>query len=470
VSKFNNPRAVQDAPPVSAGEASPQFLTPLDMASGEPDVAALPADVPEHTGSVQRLGFFVMCVYFLSGYANDFSMRLFHNKAYLSTVAELLLPFLLLICGAPFRALRLRPGKLWLFFFIWLAIDLPFSIWRTGTASLLLNYGPRSWIELFYIVSFAVTTVALRRLVRVQILGSVLLLLSCIAFGSAGSQRFDITGSLFYSNANELAMYLLFGMALLMFPIMRGSALTRVAAVAGLGVSMVYVLRTGSRGGLLGAIAMLVALLVLSRRRVLVFLLAAAGCICATLFVSTQSLHRLTLAFGGTSLADAVTGDDVSAIASRLQRRELLRRSIVLSFEHPVFGVGPGQFVVAVDAQAKEEGKRSSWLGTHNSYTQVSSECGFPALFCYCGVLWFCIRNNYKLFRATQDNEAASDINAISFCLLLSAVVYAVCTFFDHVAYSGVLPFIGGFSISLKLAADKSIAAWRRSQDAIAAY
>ena len=457
MSKFNNPNAVPGAPPPltriqAMAEPAQYLVAPLAAEAAVP--------IPEeHYGAVQRAGFAVLCIYILSGYANDFSLRLFHNKAYLSIVAELLLPVLLLFSGAIFRALRVRAGKLWLFFFIWMMIDMPFSVWRTGSASLLMNYGLRSWVQLFYLGAFAVTVTSLRRLMNVQVAGSLLLLLSCVVFGSAGEDRFDIVQSLFYSNANELAMYLLFGMAVLMFPIMRGSLPARVAALAAVALSMVYVLKTGSRGGLLGAMALFATLFILSRRRVLVFLLVALGGLLATLFVSPQALHRLTLTFTGTSIYEAQSGEDESAIESRLQRRELLIRSIALSFQHPLFGVGPGQFPVAVDEQAKKEGKHSAWLGTHNSYTEVSSECGFPAFFCYTAVLWFCIRSSYKLFRATQDRLEWRDINALSFCLLLSGVVYAVCTFFDHVAYTGLLPFMAGFCISLKLATDGSLAA-----------
>lgn len=451
MSKFNNPDILRPAPAL-AGEPAAGLMAPEPVSAPAP-ISFLAAPVPESEGAVQRLGFVVLAVYILSGYANDFSIRLFHTKAYLSTITVVLLPLILLMSGAALRGLRVREGKLWLFFFLWMVIDLPFSAWRSGTASLLINYGPRSWILLYYIVSFVVTITMLRRMIYVQVFGAVLLLLSCIAFGSAGPQRFDVQGSLFFSNANELAMSILFGMAVLMFPIMRGSALWKIAAVLCLGVSTVYLLKTGSRGGLLGFIAMFLALMILSRRRLLVLLFMALGAILAVLFVSHESLHRLSLAFGGPSIYEA-SGDDFSAIASRMQRTELLRRSIILAIENPLFGVGPGQFAVAVDQQAKQEGKRSPWLGTHNSYTEVASECGIPALICYCALLWFCIRTNYRLFRTTQDRPGAEDVHAITFCLLLSSVVYAVCTFFDHVAYTGILPTIGGLSIALKLATD----------------
>ena len=50
-------------------------------------------------------------------------------------------PALLLFSGVAFRALRVSAGRFWLMYFAWLIIDLPFSVWRSGTASLLVDYG-----------------------------------------------------------------------------------------------------------------------------------------------------------------------------------------------------------------------------------------------------------------------------------------------------------------------------------------
>ena len=98
-------------------------------------------------------------------------------------------------------------------------------------------------------------------------------------------------------------------------------------------------------------------------------------------------------------------------------------------------------------------------MGTHNSYTQVSSECGIPALICYCAVLGFCFRSNWRLYRQTRHNPALKDVTTLSFCLLASALVYAVSTFFFHIAYSGGLPMQAGFSLALRLAAEPLLAA-----------
>src|ERR1039457_5588852 len=59
----------------------------------------------------------------------------------------------------------------------------------------------------------------------------------------------------------------------------------------------------------------------------------------------------------------------ISAHSSTQRRKELLRHSLVLTMRHPLFGVCPGMFEVADDANSKDLGaKKGSWLGTHKLY------------------------------------------------------------------------------------------------------
>ena len=73
--------------------------------------------------------------------------------------------------------------------------------------------------------------------------------------------------------------------------------------------------------------------------------------------------------------------DTAAAYASTQDRQQLLWRSIEVTKEHPLFGVGPGNF-----AQLS-----GNWHVAHNSFTQMSSEGGIPALIFICvdSVEWF---------------------------------------------------------------------------------
>src|SRR5579884_1105561 len=177
MSKFNNPRVLQ------AGSATLDAAVPPGVSAVESNAApasAQPAEALRRLvtpSAVQRIGFVMLSVYLLSGYANDLTNHLFHTKAYLSNISELLLPFLLLASGAAFfRSLRTKEGKVWLFYMAWLIIDIPFSVWRGGSFNSILNYSFKNWILFYYVTAFTITRVQLGRLMRVQIVASLLLL------------------------------------------------------------------------------------------------------------------------------------------------------------------------------------------------------------------------------------------------------------------------------------------------------
>ncbi len=141
-------------------------------------------------------------------------------------------------------------------------------------------------------------------------------------------------------------------------------------------------------------------------------------------------------------------------MASQTQRLALLRQSVVYALRHPLFGIGPGEFAVAASADAAKEGAAASWLGTHNSYTEVASECGIPAFLLYTGVIALTLVSTFRMFRRTAHFAEFGDLNALAFCTFNAMLVYAIATLFFHIAYSGYLPAIAGMSVALRLAAD----------------
>jgi hypothetical protein len=120
--------------------------------------------------------------------------------------------------------------------------------------------------------------------------------------------------------------------------------------------------------------------------------------------------------------------------------------------------VGPGVFTVGEANLAKAEGKTAMWHVSHNSYTQVSSEMGFPGLLLYLGALWATFRNVFW-FRAHSRIDATGRSDAVGLALLLSLVGLCVSLAFSSSAYLSYLPMLMGLSVvfrkSLQLEMDQ---------------
>jgi len=403
---------------------------------------------------IATAGFILYCIYALSGFANDWSLRVFGVKAYLSTITLVLLPLAWMFSGQALRGLRSAAGVCWAAFLCWMILATPLSVWTGGSAAMLGNYVPRAYLEFFYTCSFVTSLARCRQWMYVQIASGAALLLSCITLGNmdgnAGEMRFRIPDSLFYANSNDLALALLLGISAFLFLFHRPGRPARLAGMAGILLCTFYALRTGSRGCAIAASAMLILIFALSRTRWKVAALGLATLGVALAAGPSSALHRLSLlVIDPDSTAEAT--EDVSSVASQQQREELFKTSLRYTLSHPLFGVGPDQFATAVSQDAARANQHLPWLGTHNSYTQVSSECGIPALIFYAAVIGLCLRSNLRLYRQTRDHPAYREIAGLSRCLLAGTLVYAVSAFFFHMAYSAYLPELAGFSTALRL-------------------
>jgi O-antigen ligase len=147
-----------------------------------------------------------------------------------------------------------------------------------------------------------------------------------------------------------------------------------------------------------------------------------------------------------------------SANSSMQSRKELLRHSLIFTIRNPLFGVGPGMFEVADDAYMKAGGfRKGSWLGTHNSYTQVSSELGIPAFLLFVTAVAMALKGPYSLYKKTRGDPRLEDMGSIALGLHYCLVIYAVTILFEHIAYTIMLPVFGGLVVSLVRTAEVEI-------------
>jgi len=469
VSRFNNVKAVF-GPPRQAGvvlEQSAAPSVPAASATTRPSSkapagpAANPGLLPKPADSTlgQAVGFLLLCIYLVSGYANEFSFRVLGDKAYISTVTLALLPVALLVSGNLFRGLRDTVGWLWLGLIGWMCLTIPFSLWRGGSVGLLQDYATHSWIFFFLITAFAVSLKHCRWLMGVLIAADCLLLVDCAVASHLTDGRLDIPDSSFFANANDLSLQLVLAITQFLYLLFQTGVLARVLAVVGISTALVYSLQTGSRGGAVALLVLVAVILAVGSHKLLMTAVVLVAGIAAMVIVPSGMLHRISLLTGDETATDS---GDLAAAGSRAQRLELLRQSVEFTIENPLFGVGPGQFAVAVNGEAEKVGKRAPWLGTHNSYTQISSECGIPAFLMYTGVVILCLWSNLRIFRRSARQPQLAQLNALAFCAFCGCVVYAVSTFFFHIAYSSYLPQLAGMTVALRLGVDRSFWGSRR--------
>ena len=402
---------------------------------------------------MQSLGFTFLWIYLIANLANDWSLRFFGNRAYFSLIAGALLPLLCLASGNLFKGLKVSTGRWWVLYLVWMVLAVGASTWRGGSFELLSQFVQKNYPIFFYCTAFVLTVSQMRKLFLVMAVGAAVVVLSCFFFGDASDGRLSIPGSIFFDNSNDLALQLLIGAVFCLFFVFSKGWIPKILGLALVGASLIYMLKTGSRANFVSLSATVVVAFVLFRNKAILAGSVVLVMVLGALTVPAGQLSRLVdVAFAPTE-EKTMNGN----LESQIERTEMFKYSIRFTLEHPLFGIGPGEFADQVWYTTKKEGKPGASLGTHNTYTQTSSEMGIPSLIFYLGTLFTSFGFMLRLYKITKNRPEWREIANLSFCLILILTLYSVSTIFAHLAYSRFMPTLAGMSVALWQAAGRVI-------------
>ena len=358
------------------------------------------------------------------------------------------------LAGGIQRTLRGWPAVFWAIFAVWLLVGVPFSSWRGGAVGALNAYLRTDFPMLFVIAGLTLTWRQCLSTMR------------AIAAGRGnhvGRESFPRPGLLGPAEPqcrHDCELERLCMPFILVLPFMIWVALTakskalRLAAWGGTGYGVLLVVKTASRGALLALVAGALYWLLRGTMRQRIVLLAAVPIAAATLiaFVPRSSLIRIA------SFSAEDAGASQEALESSAVRRYLLEQSILYTLQHPIFGVGMAQFSSFEGQHNQVLGAHGYWHETHNTYTQVSSECGMPALALYvAGILsTFFLMN--KVYKRARGRPECQDIQATAFCITLAMTMYCMATTFVNFGYFFYLPAMSSLAIAVSQAAQNEFA------------
>ena len=303
---------------------------------------------------------------------------------------------------------------------LWLTV--PFSpVWRGGAFYKTLDF---SKVLLLVVVMIQVvqSMKRLRWILFVQAASVAAIAITTIVNAHMRRGRLEGVLSGSYGNSNDLALMIDISLPLCLALALTTRSYWKKLAWAFAMLAMIYtVFLSASRAGALALV--IVALICLwqfgvkGRRFYLVLLVPIA-----MIVLWLHGGHSLRERIGQTSLDPTTNSQKTEASESAQARKELLLKSLEVTAEHPLFGVGPGNFVVI----------SGMWHATHNSYTQISAEGGIPAFLLYVLILWRAIAN-LRAIRKYPKTEKG--IRVFSMALEASLAAYLVGSFFASVAY-----------------------------------
>lgn len=406
----------------------------------------------DQTSTFQRIGFQFLLVFLFLAFSRVFDVKF--ASLHITGIAYRMAFAMTIVSGGFLLALKSNIGRAMLGFTICFGLSVPFSLWRGGSLPVFRD----TWLMFSFVMFLATAGLILsysqaHKAINWLAWGLFVFVIIANVFGTTETGRLFLPQGKF-ANPNEMAQALLIGLPLWASKFGSSDSPFKKAFAVGVMLAMLLtVFRTGSRGAMIAFAVM--ALFMFLRATVMGKLQMVLGLIFLIGLVTLTMPGRLVSRYK-TITSDEVD-DDASdpgmqdiALSSTQSRKALLKSSIKFTIQHPLFGVGPGMFPVAEDNEAHTQGRRKGqWLGTHNSYTQVSSELGIPAFLFFVAAIFFAARDTYQLYRRTRGDPRTEDIGSVALGLHYATIVYAVTILFEHIAYTVMLPVFGGLAAAL---------------------
>lgn len=403
---------------------------------------------------LDHIGYAFLCLFLflMFGRPADFVLASLHLPLVSSSVALLVA----VMSGGIIYIFRSQLGLLLTLLCGWFIFVIPFSTFRGGSFSTVFSDWLRAFLCFVLIVAICKQPIQIRKIMRVLAWSLLLTSLLALQLGAVTNGRLHLPVGLL-TGPNELAGAIIVGALYWLFNFFdpAASRLYKAISAAALIPMLLVLLKTGSRGSMLSFAVVLVMLFfgLSAGRKMIVAVCGIFIVLLAFLVLPDDLRRRYTTYFSSDGVGDTEADVD-SPIGSTDHRLYLLQRSLEFTLTHPVFGVGPAQFATYEDKIARDNGHRKgSWLGCHNTYTQISSETGIPGLIIFLAILVTAWRTTGRIYRESMrlGNAYGASLATTAQALRYVLLAYMVFFLFEHTAYMPFWPTLIGLIAALDL-------------------
>ena len=339
----------------------------------------------------------------------------------------------------------------------------PFSIWIGGVLNIFTNMYVQVALIFMLMVNTVTSPKRVERICLVIVLAFGYISARVIADYLRGinlveGNRASGPAGGFFENPNDLALNLVAFLPLAMMYVKRPGSVARRLFFAGICVLMLIALVfTKSRSGQLGFAAMFAAFLLVTRSLTPATVLALVVGTAAVLPVLPASYwERMSSIFD----------EEKDATGSREERRVLMERGWRTFLDHPLTGVGAGQF-----QNYAAEGEEHTWRQTHNAYLQIAAELGFFGVATFMFLVWrsfhaswwtrreltwiYRRRSRKKNQPEPEPEDGLNDhdryfLQTHGAAMVAAVVGWAVCAFFASVAFNWTFYYLLGLAVTAR--------------------
>ena len=373
--------------------------------------------------------------------------------------------------GLPVTKMSLELGAVLAFGGVMLATA-PFSIWPGGAVSVVTDLFSKVIVVFVLIVNTLTTRARFERFINVVVVSCCYVAVKVVLDYGAGLNlvedgRAQGAGGLF-GNPNDMALNLVAFLPLAIILVMgRGRPKLRALLALGTPAIVAAIIFSRSRGGTLGLVGMLFVLLFQLRR-------VRPSVAFAVIALSVVTIPLLPSSF--TERMSSIIHPEEDPTGSREARKRLLREAYQAYLDHPVLGLGAGQF-----HNYNPSDREETWREAHNAWLQVASELGTGGVLIF-GVIVFSgfaagvqasrvLRKTRRTLKR-RSNESVQwvarrePLELYAAALLASLTGWLIAAMFASVAYYWTLYLVLSLAITLREIALREVGASGHAQGA----
>lgn len=384
------------------------------------------------------------------------------------SIFSFLAPLRIAMLAAAFAVLthvlgRLREGKpaiepareikIVMLLSMWAILTIPFSYWPGGSVSYLMEMFFKTLIVFWLIGSVVNTKVRLRYLCWGLGLMSIPLALSSVIGFFSGTLISEETGRVagynapLTNNPNDLALMinLIIPLCIALFFSSRRPVI-RLILMGIIGLNMLAVFTTFSRGGFLTLAVILLAYIWLPGKRPergWAYLILLAG-LMAIPFIPMDYSDRIS----------TITDIEADESGSAQERFTDIVAATRLVIQNPIIGSGIGMNIFALN-----EARGETWTAIHNVYLQYAVELGLPGLVLFLMLLGTSYRNVSVIRHDFATGSKPDGFIYLAEGIRISLIAFMVAALFYPVAYHFYFYVVAGLAAAARSIAPPEVAA-----------
>lgn len=329
-------------------------------------------------------------------------------------------------------ALKTPEARKYLLFFGIMVAGIPFAYHHRVAFDYVFSLYLMNVLFFFIFVAVVDSFEKLKKVVMTVSLSMLFYGLFGLLMGSFSDGRFMIYGSMF--DPNDVAYVLItlipFGLFYVVRPV---GSVKKLLSLVGITSSLIVILLTGSRAGMLGLMVML--LLVFLTRIGEVKTRYKVGLIAGIIVITAMNHDKINIE---RYLTLAEMGNDYN-VTGQLGRLEVWKKGIELFMGNPLTGVGARCFPMAIGYLRKESDLLPVWQASHNSYLQVAVETGVFGMIVYIAMIASAyhtfVRCRQGVLEGSTRHET-EEFRTLAGLVQLSFIGSLFCAFFLSQGYS----------------------------------